>query len=64
MKSLIIVTVDKCSEDGLNKKNERERHVVCMGEIRNAYKSLVGKTQGTSLHGRLGVDGRISTVLF
>jgi hypothetical protein len=30
-----------------------------MGEVRNAYKILLGKPQGTRPLGRPGVDGRI-----
>jgi len=34
--------------------------VACMGEMRNAYKILVGKPEGKRLLGRPSIDGRIS----
>jgi len=44
-------------------KSRRTRssgHVACMGEIRNAYKIVVGKYEGKNYSEDLGVDGRIT----
>jgi hypothetical protein len=34
-------------------------HAACMGEMRNAYNILVGKSEGKRPLGRLGIDGKI-----
>jgi hypothetical protein len=34
-------------------------NVICVGDMRNAYKSLVGKPEGKIPHPKLGTDGRI-----
>jgi hypothetical protein len=35
-------------------------HVACLGEIKNAYKFFVGKTEGKGNHLEdLGVDGKV-----
>jgi len=36
------------------------KHVACTGNIRNVYKSLVGKPERKRTLGRLGVHGRIT----
>jgi hypothetical protein len=43
----------------------KARHVVRMGEMRNAYKVLVGKPEGKVCLWHLGVNGRIIlTIIF
>jgi hypothetical protein len=34
-------------------------HVVCMGEMRNAYKILVGNPEGQETTWKTGIDGMI-----
>jgi len=34
-------------------------HVACLGEMRNSYSILVGKSEGKRSLGRLGIDGKI-----
>jgi hypothetical protein len=34
-------------------------HVARIGDMRNAYKMLVGNPEGKRQHERLGIDGRI-----
>jgi hypothetical protein len=34
-------------------------HVICIGEMRNAYKILVGKPEGKSHLNNVDMDGRI-----
>jgi hypothetical protein len=42
-----------------SRKMRRAGHVACMGEVRNAYNILVGKSEEKNHSEDLGVDGKI-----
>jgi hypothetical protein len=59
MRNFIIVLFHRVLSVVIKSKRMRwANNVGYMGEMRNAYKILVGKSEGKRPLGRLGVDGR------
>jgi hypothetical protein len=59
MRSFIICTPPNIIRMVISTRFRKTGHVTCMGEIRNAYKILVGKPEGKRPLEDLGTDGRI-----